>query len=180
MRRIKLEISKELTEAINDQINYELYSGYIYLSMASWFEEQNLDGMAHWMKLQASEEYEHAMRFWKHVTDRGGRVVLKAIEAPKTEWKSAHEVFADAYHHESIVTERIYKIGDIADAQGDRSTQSMLTWFYNEQTEEEAKTMELRDKLKLIGDSIPALLHLDAELGARPPAAPVPAESTDP
>ena len=108
------------------------------------------------------------------------RVVMKQIDAPKTDWASAHEVFAEAYHHETIVTERIYKIGDIADRLGDRSTQSMLTWFYNEQTEEEAKTMELRDKLKLIGDSIPALLQLDAELGARPPAAPIPADSTAP
>lgn len=171
-------ISQELVDSINDQINFELYSAFIYLSMAAWCEASNLTGFAHWFEVQYQEEFAHAMRFYRHLTERGARVMLKQIEAPKTEWKSAHEIFADAYHHETIVTERIYKIGDIADRLGDRSTQAMLTWFYNEQTEEEANTMEIRDKLKLIGDSIPALLQLDAELGARPPAAPIPADST--
>ncbi len=175
-----MEISQELVDAINDQLNFELYSAFIYLSMGTWLEEQNLSGMAHWMEIQYQEEFSHAMRFYRHLTERGARVVLKQIDAPQTEWKSAHEVFAVAYHHESVVTERIYKIGDIADRLGDRSTQSMLTWFYNEQTEEEAKTMELRDKLKLIGDSIPALLQLDSQLGARPATVVIPAESTDP
>ncbi|MFW9789338.1 MAG: ferritin [Candidatus Thorarchaeota archaeon] len=175
-----MEISQELVDAINDQLNFELYSAFIYLAMAAWFEDQNLTGMAHWMEVQYQEEFGHAMRFYRHLTERGARVLMKPIEGPKTEYKSAHEVFADAYHHETIVTERIYKIGDTADSQGDRSTQSMLTWFYNEQTEEEANTMEIRDKLKLIGDSIPALLQLDAELGTRPPAPPIPADSTAP
>ena len=175
-----MKINQELVDAINDQLNFELYSAFIYLSMGTWLEEQNLSGMAHWMEVQYQEEFSHAMRFYRHLTERGARVVLKQIEAPETEWKSAHAVFATAYHHETIVTERIYKIGDIADRLGDRSTQSMLTWFYNEQTEEEAKTMELRDKLKLIGDSIPALLQLDSQLGARPATVVIPAESTDP
>ena len=175
-----MEISQELIDAINDQINFELYSAFIYLSMGTWFEEKNLTGMAHWMEVQYQEEFGHAMRFYRHLTERGARVLLKEIKAPQTDWASAHEVFADAYKHELIVTERIYKIGDIADKLGDRSTQSFLKWFYDEQTEEEANTMEIRDKLKLIGDSIPALLQLDAQLGARPAAPPVPAESTAP
>lgn len=175
-----MEISQELVDAINDQINFELYSAFIYLSMGTWLEDQNLTGMAHWMEVQYQEEFAHAMRFYRHLTERGARVVLKEIKAPQTEWGSAHEVFADAYKHELIVTERIYKIGEIADRLGDRSTQSFLKWFYDEQTEEEANTMGIRDKLKLIGDSIPALLQLDAQLGARPAAPPVPAESTDP
>ena len=175
-----MEISQELVDAINDQINFELYSAFIYLSMGTWLEDQNLTGMAHWMEVQYQEEFTHAMRFYRHLTERGARVVLKEIKAPQTEWGSAHEVFADAYKHELIVTERIYKIGEIADRLGDRSTQSFLKWFYDEQTEEEANTMGIRDKLKLIGDSIPALLQLDAQLGARPAAPPVPAESTDP
>jgi ferritin len=162
-----LEISKELTEAINDQINYELYSGYIYLSMASWFEEQNLDGMAHWMKVQASEEYEHAMRFWKHVTDRGGRVVLKAIEEPKTSWSSPVEPWEDAYQHELKVTARIIKMGELAASLGDKSAEPMLAWFYDEQVEEEEQTMKVRDLLKKVGDHIGALYQLDAHLGSR-------------
>ncbi len=162
-----MEISKELQDAINDQINYELYSGYIYLAMAAWFEEQNLDGMARWMKIQAKEEYEHAMRFWTHVTDRGGKVELKAIESPKIEWSSPLEAWEDAYQHELKVTKRIFKIGEIASNEGDKSAEPMLAWFYDEQVEEEEQTMKVRDLLKLIGDSTNALFMLDSKLGAR-------------
>ena len=175
-----MEINQELVDAINDQLNFELYSAFIYLSMGTWFEEHNLTGFAHWMEVQYQEEFNHAMRFYRHLTERGARVLMKQIDAPKTEWKSAHEIYADAYNHEKIVTERIYKIGDIADKERDRSAQNMLNWFYNEQTEEEKNTMELRDKLKLIGDSMPALMQLDAMARGRPPAGPVPAESTAP
>ena len=170
-----MEISQELIDAINDQINFELYSGYIYLSMATWFEEKHLSGMAHWM-----EEYNHAIRFYRHIVERGARVVMTGIQAPKTEWASAHEVFDDAYKHELTVTDRIYKIGAIAEKLGDRSTQAMLQWFYNEQTEEEKNTMGIRDMLKIIKDSLPALLQLDAKLGSRPAAPAPPLESTAP
>ena len=162
-----MEISKKLVDAINDQINYELYSGYIYLSMAAWFEEQNLDGMAQWMKKQAKEEYEHAMKFWDHVVDRGGRVILKAIEAPTTEWDSPLEVWKDAYQHEMNVTKRIFKIGKIAEKEDDKSATPLLQWFYDEQVEEEEQTMKVRDQLKMIGDSTNALLVLDSRLGQR-------------
>ena len=162
-----MEISKKLVDAINDQINYELYSGYVYLSMAAWFEAQNLDGMAQWMKTQAKEEYGHAMKFWDHVVDRGGRVVLKAIEAPKTKWDSPLEVWEDAYQHEMKVTKRIFKIGKIAEKEGDKSATPLLQWFYDEQVEEEEQTMKVRDRLKMIGDSTNALLMLDSKLGKR-------------
>ncbi len=162
-----MEISSELVEAINDQINYELFSGYLYLAMAAWFEEQTLDGMAKWMKDQAKEEYEHAMRFWKHVTDRGGKVVLKQIDRPKIEWGSPLEAWEDAYEHEKKVTRRIFKIGEIAERLGDRSAMPMLHWFYDEQVEEEEQTMKVRDLLRLIGDSKNALFMLDAKLGQR-------------
>jgi ferritin len=175
-----MEINQELVDAINDQLNFELYSAFIYLSMGAWFESQNLKGFAHWMEVQYQEEFNHAMRFYRHLTERGARVIMKQIDAPATEWKSAHDVFAVAYHHETIVTERIYKIGDIADKLGDRSAQSMLHWFYNEQTEEEANTMELRDRLKQVGDSLPALLQIDAVAAARLPAPPIPTSSIAP
>ena len=162
-----MEISKKLVDAMNDQINYELYSGYIYLSMAAWFEEQNLDGMAQWMKKQAKEEYEHAMKFWDHVVDRGARVILKAIEAPKTEWDSPLEVWEDAYQHEMNVTKRIFKIGKIAEKEDDKSATPLLQWFYDEQVEEEEQAMKVRDQLKMIGDSTNALLMLDSKLGQR-------------
>ncbi|MGY5875661.1 MAG: ferritin [Candidatus Thorarchaeota archaeon] len=160
-----MEISKELTDAINEQINYELYSGYVYLSMATWFEEQNLDGMAHWMKVQAKEEFEHAERFWKHVTDRGSRVILKAIDAPQTEWASPADAFSDAYEHELGVTERIIKIGELA--KDDKSALPMLLWFYDEQVEEEEQTMKIRDILRKIGDSVGPLYQYDTFLGKR-------------
>ncbi|MBD3404800.1 MAG: ferritin [Candidatus Lokiarchaeota archaeon] len=175
-----MEISKELADMINDQLNFEIYSGYIYLAMGAWFEDQNLSGFARWMEIQFDEEYAHAIRFWRHLYERGAKVELKAIEAPKTEWTSPLEAFQDAYEHEKLVTERIYKIGELAEQQKDRATLSFLNWFYDEQVEEEDKTMTIRDTLKMIGDSIPALLQLDAKLGARPPVSGVPQESTEP
>ncbi len=177
---MRMEISKKLTDAINDQINYELYSGFIYLSMATWCEEQNLPGFAHWLEVQYQEEFAHAMRFYRHITERGGRVILKEIEAPKTEWASPLEVFEDAYEHEKKVTARIYKIGDIADEEKDRGAMGLLQWFYDEQVEEEKNTSEIRDTLKRMGDSPHALFMLDKELGARPAAPAPPAESMAP
>jgi ferritin len=175
-----MEISQKLTDAINDQINFELYSAFIYLSMGTWFEEQNLPGFAHWMEVQYQEEFAHAMRFYRHVTERGGRVILKAIDAPKTEWASPLEVFEDAYNHEKEVTSRIYKIGDIADEEKDRGAMGLLQWFYDEQVEEEDNTSTIRDQLKMIGDSTQGLFMMDRELGQRPAAAPPPAESMAP
>lgn len=162
-----MEISKELQDAINDQINFELYSGYIYLSMAAYFESKNLSGMAHWMKIQAGEEYAHAMRFWGHVTERGGRVILPDIKGPATEWDSAHAAWENAYEHEKIVTERIFKIGELAKKLGDKSAIPLLNWFYEEQIEEEEQTQRVADLLKQIGDHKGALFMLDARLGQR-------------
>lgn len=162
-----MEISKELQEAINDQINFELYSGYIYLSMAAYFESINLTGMAEWMKIQASEEYGHAMRFWKHVTDRGGRVTLKSIEEPTTKWESPLAAWETAHEHEKIVTERIFKIGKLAEKVGDKSAIPLLNWFYNEQVEEEEQTQRIANLLQMIGDAKGALFMLDAKLGQR-------------
>lgn len=162
-----MEISKKLSDAINNQINFELYSGYIYLSMASWFQENNLDGMAKWMKIQAGEEYEHAMRFWDHVVDRGGRVILETIKAPKAEWQSPLDAWGEAYEHEKEVTRRIFEIGDIAEKEGDKSATPLLQWFYEEQVEEEEQTMKVRDVLEMVGDARNALLMLDSKLGQR-------------
>ncbi len=175
-----MEISQKLADAINEQINFELYSAFLYLSMAAWFEEKNLPGFAHWMEVQYQEEFAHAMRFYRHITERGGRVVMKTIEGPKTEWSSAFEAFEDAYEHEKKVTARIYKIGDIADEERDRGAQGLLQWFYDEQVEEEKNTSGIRDQLKMIGDSMQGLFMLDRELAQRPAAAPPPADSMAP
>jgi len=162
-----MEISKELQDAINDQLNFELYSGYIYLAMAAYFESMNLNGMAHWMKIQAGEEYQHAMRFWTHIIDRGGRVVLTEIKGPATEWNSPLVAWENAYEHEKIVTERIFKIGKLAEKMGDKSALPMLNWFYGEQVEEEEQTQRVAALLKEIGDAKGALFMLDARLGQR-------------
>jgi ferritin len=162
-----MEISKELQDMINDQINFELYSAYIYLSMAAYFESVNLNGMAHWMKQQAIEEYEHAMRFWTHISDRGGRVILTEIKGPATEWDSPLAAWENAYEHEKIVTERIFKIGKVAEKMGDRSVIPMLNWFYEEQVEEEEQTQNIAALLKEIGDAKGALFMLDNRLGQR-------------
>jgi ferritin len=135
--------------------------------MAAYFESVNLNGMAHWMKKQAAEEYEHAMRFWKHVVDRGGRVTLTTIKAPKKKWSSALAAWEDAYDHEKVVTERIFKIGELADKLGDRSAQPLLQWFYDEQVEEEEQTMQVAEYLRMVGEHIGALMMLDAKLGQR-------------
>lgn len=162
-----MKISKELQDAMNEQLNFELYSGYIYLSMSAYFEDTLLDGMAHWMRIQAKEEYEHAERFWKHIQDRAGRVALAAIGAPKIEWNSPLDAWQDAYNHELEVTRRINKIGELAEKEGDRAAMTFLNWFYNEQVEEEEQTLKIVDLLKKIGDAKNALFMLDGQLGHR-------------
>ncbi len=160
-------ISKKIEDAINDQINAELYSSYIYLSMASWFDSMNLKGMSHWMTLQAKEEAEHAMKFAGYVMERGGRVLYKAVEGPETEWHSPLEAFKAAYEHEKYVTRRINDLMDLAVAEKDYATQVLLQWFVNEQVEEEANADEIVNKLEMIGEAKHALFMVDRELGAR-------------
>jgi ferritin len=164
--------SEKIQDIFNKQINAELYSWYLYLSMASWLDTQGLKGLAHWMRMQAQEEYAHAMKFITFVDECDGRVLLTAIDAPKTEWTSALDVFNDTCEHESKVTGLINKMVDLAIAEKDHAANSFLQWFVNEQVEEEATARELRDKLKLAGDNGAVLFMIDQELGQRPaPAA---------
>lgn len=165
--------NRKMQDAFNQQINAELFSSYLYLSMAAHFESQNLKGMAHWMRQQAQEEHMHAMKFFDFINERGGRVVLTQIEAPKTEWKSPLEVFEETCEHESKVTGLIHDLVDLSLAEKDHAAHTFLQWFVNEQVEEEAAAQEIRDKMKLIGDNTVALFMVDQELGQRPaPAAP--------
>ncbi|HDR91361.1 MAG TPA: ferritin [candidate division Zixibacteria bacterium] len=160
-------IDKKMEGAINDQINAELFSAYLYLSMAAHFEDVGLAGMASWMKIQAQEEVFHAMKFFDFINERGGRVKLAAIEEPKFEWSSPLEVFEAGYKHEQYVTGRINDLVDIAEELKDRATFNFLQWYIEEQVEEEATADEIVNKLKLIGDNTSALFMLDKELGAR-------------
>ena len=160
-------ISKKMQDALIDQINAELYSAYLYLAMAAEFESKNLKGMARWMEVQAKEETGHAKRLYEFVNDRGGRVTLKAIDAPPLEWKTPAAAFEAAYEHEQKVSAMIHNLVDIARSEKDKAAEVMLAWFVNEQVEEEASASEITEKLKMIKDSANGLFMLDSVLGKR-------------
>ncbi|MHC1680663.1 MAG: ferritin [Methanomassiliicoccales archaeon] len=163
-----------IEKALNDQINAEVYSAYLYKSMEMYLHSIDLPGMANWMKVQTQEELAHAEGLIQFVNTRGGRVILTAIEAPKKEWKSAAEVFADAYDHESkVVTVKINKLVDLAIKEKDHAFNQFLQWYVAEQVEEEDNTSTLLRKLKKIGDHMPSLMQVDAQLAARAFRAPV-------
>lgn len=160
-------LSKTIEAAINQQINAELYSSYLYMSMATWLDSIQLAGFAHWMRVQAQEELTHAVRFHNHVNGRGGRVTLKAIAAPPTQWESPLECFVAVAEHEAKVTALINGLMDLALAERDHATANMLQWFIAEQVEEEASAAEAVGKLKLIDKAQGGLFMLDNELAAR-------------
>jgi len=160
-------IDQEVLARINNQINKELYSAYFYLSMAAYLESANLAGFAHWMRVQAGEEMEHAMKFYRYVYDRGGKVELEAIEKPPVEFASPLDVFEKVYSHEQTVTSLINSLYELALAKKDYPTQVLLQWFINEQVEEEKSADEIVQKLKMVGDKAQGLLVLDHELAAR-------------
>jgi len=166
---------KEAVEtALNKQINAELYSAYLYKSMAAYFESVNLKGMANWMNVQTLEEMSHADKIYNYVNERGGRVQLLAIEAPPTEWNSALQIFESAYEHETKVTAMINDLVDLAISEKDHATNNFLQWFVAEQVEEEASADDIVQQLKLAGDRGGGLFMLDRELGSRiftPPTA---------
>ncbi|MCD4829866.1 MAG: ferritin [Candidatus Cloacimonetes bacterium] len=158
---------EKLQDAINEQINKELYSEYFYLSMAAWFEAMNLPGFANFFVVQAQEERFHVMKFWRYLNDRGGRVILKQIDQPKVDFSSAEEIFELAYKHEQFVTKSINELMDLAIEQSDHATRSMLNWFIDEQVEEEASMDGILQKLKLVDGRGHGMLMLDKELAAR-------------
>lgn len=167
-------ISKAMEKAINEQINRELFSEYLYISMQAWFAGENLDGFATWMDAQGKEERFHAMKFYNYLLDRGGRVELLAIDKPETKFKNPLTVFKKALDHERFVTKSINDLMDLAIKEKDHATKSFLQWFVDEQVEEEAAADKIVGKLSMIGDNMQGVLMMDAELGQRvftPPAA---------
>jgi len=160
-------IGQKIQKAFNEQIQHELASAYLYLSMAAYFHAESLDGMAAWMKAQANEELAHAMRFFDHIDERGGRVELRALSEPKREWSSPLAAFEAAYDHERFITGRIEELARLADAEGDRASGVFLQWFVSEQVEEEASVSKVVDMLKRIGDAGHGLVMIDRELGRR-------------
>ena len=167
-------ISKKVTDAFNGQINAETYSAYLYWSMSAALERMNLPGFASWMRVQAQEEMTHAMKFYDHIIERDGAVVLTAIDAPPTEWASVKAVFEDGLGHEKKVTGMINGLMDLTIAEKDHAGSMFLQWFVTEQVEEEATAMEVLGKLEIAGDTAGGLYMLDKEMAGRvftPPAA---------
>jgi len=160
-------ITKKMEKALNDQINAELYSAYLYLSMSAYFEAGNLPGLAKWMRIQWQEEVMHGLKIYDYVNERGGRVTLKSIDEPPAKWKSPLDVFQATYKHEQVVTGRISDLVTQAVAEKDHATNAFLQWFVTEQVEEEKSADEIVQKLKRISDAPGGLYMLDKELGQR-------------
>ena len=166
-------IGKKMEKALNDQINAELYSAYLYLSMVAYFESENLPGFATWMRAQTQEEVMHAMKMYDYVNERGGRVILKAIDEPPAKWNSPLAAFEAAYKHEQLVTGRINDLVDLAIEEKDHAANTFLQWFVNEQVEEETSADAVVQQLKMAEGAPGALFMIDREMGQRvftPPA----------
>lgn len=167
-------LSKTMEKALNEQINAEFYSSYMYLSMSTYFDSIGLPGAAQWTRAQTQEEWFHGMKLFGYVNERGGRVALKAIKQPPVDWKSTLHVFQEILSHEQKVTGLINNLINLAVEEKDHATNIFLQWFISEQVEEEANVGAVLDKLKLIGKDTTALFTLDATLGQRvftpPPA----------
>jgi ferritin len=168
-------IKKSMEKAINEQINAETYSAYLYWSMAAWCDKNNLPGFANWMRVQVQEEMSHAVKFYTYLIDRGGTVKLTAIAAPETDWKDIEAIFAATLKHEQYVTARINNLADLAIKEKDHAAGQFLQWFVNEQVEEEKNAEQILGQLKMMGKQPGAALYiLDKEMAARvftPPAA---------
>jgi ferritin len=169
-------LQQELEAALNSQINEELASSYLYLSMAAYFESMNLPGFANWMRVQTQEETLHGMMFFDYINSRNGRVLLKKIAAPQVKWESPLDAFSAAYKHEKHISECIRALVKQARGLNDDSTDNFLQWFVAEQVEEEDSTYKIVQQLKLVGDDRAGLFLLDRELAKRiPEPAPAPA-----
>jgi ferritin len=158
-----------MQEALNSQMNAELYSSYLYLSMAAYFQSIDLNGFAHWMHCQAKEELFHGIKFYNYINERGGRAIMKPIEGPETNWDNPSAPFDQAYQHEQKVTGMINNLVNLAIDEKDHATNNFLQWFVKEQVEEEATASEVVQKLKLTGGQGNGLFMLDQEMGQRLP-----------
>jgi ferritin len=160
-------LKKAVADALNKQVNAELYSAYLYLSMSAYCETIPLKGFAKWLRVQAQEEQTHALKFYDYIVEAGGTVKLTAVDGPKTTWKSAREIFEEVYAHEQKVTGMINGLMDLAIKEKDYATQTMLAWFVKEQVEEEANASEILAQIKMIGDVLGHLFYLDHQLSKR-------------
>jgi len=160
-------LSKAMLKALNDQINEEMYSSYLYLSMSSWFKAQNFNGFASWLALQSKEEWAHAMKIYDYIYLQRGTVTLDAIKKPTASWKSPLDVFEAGFKHEQHITSCFGKLMDLAKKEDDHATEIFLQWYVSEQVEEESNFDEIVAMLKLIGDHTGNLFMVDKRLGKR-------------
>lgn len=160
-------INPKIQDAINAQINAELWSAYLYLSMAMHFESESLDGIANWFRVQFKEEQDHAEILINYLNERGGRVLLQPIAEVPTEWKSTKEAFEETLKHEQVVTSLIHKLYALAEEEKDYATRIMLDWFVSEQVEEEDSAQRLIDRLAMISESCAGIYAFDRELAGR-------------
>lgn len=160
-------VNKKIQDSVNEQINKEYYSAYLYLAMVAYAQSENLKGFANWFHVQAKEEVSHAEKMQQYLFDQGARVVLAAIDEPQVEFKSPAELFEKALKHEQAVTSSINNIVDLAKKENDHATGIFLQWFVTEQIEEEANASEILQKLKMVAGSAQGLLIMDAKLAAR-------------
>lgn len=160
-------MEEKMVEAINKQMNAELYSSYLYLSMSAYFEAEDLSGFANWMRVQAKEELSHAMKFYDYLVQRGARVTLTEIEAPPKEWDSALAVFEHVYEHEQMVTGLINGLVDLAISLSDHATNNFLQWYVAEQVEEEESASGVLQKVRMAGETPSGIFMVDNELSQR-------------
>ena len=160
-------LKKRVEEVLNEQLNREFYSAYLYLSMSAYFDSIDLEGFAHYMKVQYQEEMAHAIRIFNYVSNVGGRVTLKAVEQPKGTWKDVIEVFEETHKHECFITNSINEVLTVAHEEHDYATINMLQWFIGEQVEEEATVLKILNQLRMIEGKGPGLFMLDREMGQR-------------
>jgi ferritin len=165
-------LNDKMEKAINEQIKWEMYSSYLYLSMSAYFESVNLKGFASWMRIQSMEELTHVKRFYDFLSARGGRIILAEIMAPPSEWDSPQAVFEETLKHEQHVTSRINDLVDLAQELKDHASNSFLQWFVDEQVEEEESVDEALQSLKLNENNPGGLFMIDKELAQRAFVAP--------
>lgn len=160
-------MNNELLNALNKQLNQELRNAYLYFAMAAYFDSEGLRGFAHYFKLQAKEELEHALRIYEYINSRGERVELYDVQLPKRNWGSVVEAVRDFYEAERSNTQRIWDLVDLARRLGDKATEAFLHWFINEQVEEEEQAMDLLKKVETLKDNVVGILTLDRFLSER-------------
>lgn len=163
-------LSENIDKALNEHLNLEAYSAYLYLSMAAYFESRDLTGFAHWMKVQAREELLHVMKLYDFIHGRNGTVTLTAIPGPPSEWKSVADVMEATLRHEEEISRHINRLVDLVAGERDHATTTFLQWFVAEQVEEEASVNLVLQRVRMVEDAPGGLFILDQELAKRQPS----------